>query len=471
MKPQSFPEKQLEIISSGAADLIQKAELLERLRQGRPLRVKAGFDPSRPDLHLGHAALINKLRQFQGLGHEVIFIVGDFTARIGDPSGQNKTRPILTEEEVKASAKTYIEQAAGKSFNGGSGDGSPAGLEHSPGPSLESGREVQSLLKYFRRLDPQKTRAVYNSEWLGRLSLRKFLLETASHLTVARQLERNDFSERHKAGRPIALHEFLYPALQALDSVEVRADVEIGGTDQLFNLMLGRELQERAGQPPQCVLTLPLLKGTDGSRKMSKSFGNAISFNDSPKEIFGKIMKISDPLMEEYWRAFSSAPRLSEGRFEQPSEGSSNGAAALRDDPAAGGDAGKNPPENPRDRKRKLAFALVWAFHGRAAALRAREEFQRVFSGGGLPDSVPEKALPPRQGLGVCALLREAGLFASSSEARRRIEGGAVKWDGKKLSDPLQKIDLESGQNFLLSSGRRKFIRVKVKARNKKHEN
>ncbi len=452
------PEKQLEIISGGAAGLIQKRELLERLRENRPLRVKAGFDPSRPDMHIGHSALINKLRQFQDLGHEVIFIVGDFTALIGDPSGQNKTRPILTEEEVRAGAKTYIEQAAGKTFGGGKGDGSSSGPEHSSGASFENDREVQAILKYFRRLDPKKTRAVYNSEWLGRLSLQKFLLETASHLTVARQLERNDFSERHKAGRPIGLHEFCYPALQALDSVEVRSDVEIGGTDQLFNLMLGRELQERAGQPPQCVLTLPLLKGTDGSRKMSKSFGNEISFNDSPKEIFGKVMKLSDPLMEEYWRAFCSAP--------WPFEGSSNeGAASPAAPAAASGGSRENPEspsENPRDRKRKLAFALVWAFHGPAAASRAREEFQRVFSGGGLPDSIPEKTLPPRQGLGICALLREAGLFASSSEARRRIEGGAVKWDGKKLSSPLKKIDLESGQRFLLSSGRRKFIRVKV---------
>ena len=440
MKACDSPEKQLEIISAGLADLIQKKELLSRLRENRPLRVKAGFDPSRPDIHLGHAALINKLRQFQDLGHEVIFIVGDFTALIGDPSGQNKTRPILTEEEVKASAKTYIDQAAGKS----SGGGPPCPLDAAFG----SDREVQSLLKCFRRLDSKKTRAVYNSEWLGRLSLRKFLLETASRLTVARQLERNDFSERRKAGRPIALHEFLYPALQALDSVEVRADVEIGGTDQLFNLLLGRELQERAGQPPQSVLTLPLLKGLDGSKKMSKSLNNAIGFNDPPKEVFGKIMKISDTLMEEYWRAFagdvSRQPAGSkERRLERPQQKASG--------------------EHPKARKEKLAFALVCSLHGQAAAEKARGEFQRVFSGGGLPDSIPEKEIMPADNVWICALLKEAGLFPSASEARRRIEGGAAQWDGRKLSDPREKIDLKSGQSFLLSSGRRTFIRVKVK--------
>ena len=497
------PEKQMEIISAGAVDLIQKKELLEKLREGRPLRVKAGLDPSRPDLHIGHGALINKLRQFQDLGHEIIFIVGDFTARIGDPSGQNKTRPLLTEEEVKANAKTYIDQATAKSFSEavireGSSRSEPQShrrseLQSHPGsesqnrqsdlakacPQTETGggpanqlkaashsakaeiplagsgdleegfkndQEVQRLFKYFRRLDPGKTKALYNSEWLGKVSLRDFLIDFASHLTVARQLERNDFSERHKAGKPIALHEFFYPALQAMDSLELKADVEIGGTDQLFNLLLGREIQERFGQRPQSVLTLPLLKGTDGSKKMSKSLDNAIGFNDPPKEIFGKIMKISDNLMEEYWRAF-----LAGAAFDSRAKEHSAELPSAR------------PPDHPKARKEKMAFALAWSFHGRAAAEKAREEFCRVFSGKGLPDSIPEKELSPVKGVWICALLKEAGLFPSSSEARRRIEGGGAQWDGKKLSDPQKKVDLKSGQSFLLSAGRRKFIRVKIK--------
>ena len=343
-------EKQYQILSKGAVDLINKEEFLVKLKSEKKLKIKAGFDPSRPDLHVGHSILINKLRQFQELGHEVIFVVGDFTACIGDPSGQNKTRPALSPIEVQKNAKTYMEQATGENFK----------MSHDLD---ESDRKV---LSFFKRLDREKTKIQYNSEWLDKLPLKEFILSICSKFTLARQLERNDFSLRHKAGKPIGLHEFFYPILQAYDSVQLAADVEIGGTDQTFNLLLGRELQKEYQQSPQVILTLPLLEGMDGSQKMSKSLNNAIAFNDSPKDIYGKIMKISDELMIKYWSLFTEGER------------------DLRKDL-------RKESYHPKKEKERLAWLLVCAFYGKERANKEQEEFTKVFSKGFIPKDIPEK--------------------------------------------------------------------------------
>ena len=413
-------EDQYSLLSEGVIDLVNKEEFLKKLKEKKILKVKAGFDPSRPDIHVGHSVLIHKLCQFQELGHEIIFVVGDFTACVGDPSGQNKTRPALSFSEVKSNSKTYIEQATKENFL------MPDNLD------LDS----QRILAFFKRLDLKKTKWVYNSEWFDRLSLRDFILSVSSRFTVARQLERNDFSSRYKEGRPIGLHEFFYPVLQAYDSVQITADVEIGGTDQTFNLLLGRDLQQEYKQSPQIVLTLPLLEGLDGKQKMSKSLNNAISFNDSSKDMYGKIMKISDDLLIRYWDVFTQGrKKLNRNIFQ------------------------------PKQEKEKLAWLLVCSFYGEEQANQTQDEFTRVFSNKGLPDQILEEQDLESKPLGVCELIKKVGLSSSNSEARRAILSGAVKKEGKKLSDPQAIIDLSQKDNkeFLLSFGKRKFKRVNLK--------
>ena len=416
------PEKQYELISSGVVDCVNKEEFLEKLRENRPLRIKAGFDPSRPDIHLGHLLLIGKLRQFQDLGHKVFFVVGDWTACIGDPSGQNKTRPLLSKEEAEGNAKTYILQATRKNF-----------------PLPETFTEPRELTLYasLKRLDSQKTEFVHNSQWLDKLSLREFVGRMASCLTLARTLERNDFSERYKEGKPIGLHEFLYPLLQAYDSVELKADVEIGGTDQLFNLLLGRDLQKDFGQTPQCILTLPLLEGLDGFQKMSKSLNNTVSFQDSPDSIFGKIMSLSDELMIRYWEKLGGVDESYKLSI-------------------------KNKTLHPKEEKERLAHGIVLSFHGDAAAEESKDRFRKVFSERKLPDRIPEKTFKAFSGLWICRFVKELGLVSSTSEARRLIEGGGLQWDGKKRLNSKEKVDLISGQSFILRAGRKKFLKVQV---------
>ena len=361
------PEEQYQILSQGVVDLINKEELLNKLKQNRPLKVKAGFDPSRPDIHLGHAILINKLREFQELGHEVFFVVGDFTACVGDPSGQNKTRPVLSFKEAKQNAKSYVEQVTSPNL--------PIEKELSP--------EAKSLPSFFKRLDPKKTKCVFNSEWLDKIPLRDFIISISSRFTLAQQLERNDFSLRYKSGKPIGLHELFYPILQACDSMQLKADVEIGGTDQLFNLLLGRDLQEQFrkkqdgeivgklllghdlqeqfGQTPQVIFTLPLLEGLDGSKKMSKSLDNAISFKDSPEEIYGKVMKISDELLIRWWNIFTKGKCDLKKVIQK-----------------------KN--LNPKIKKEELAWIFISSLHGEEKADQAQKNFLKRHVENKLPD-------------------------------------------------------------------------------------
>ena len=438
LSPRLSAEEQYKILSSGTVDLINKEELFNKLKTKKALRIKAGFDPSKPDIHLGHSLLINKLRQFQELGHKVFFVVGDFTACVGDPSGQNKTRPTLSFQEAQDNAKTYIDQVTKENFE--------------TSKNLE--KDNVRLFSFFKRLDPKKTECRYNSEWLDQTSLRDFILSVCSKFTVARQLERNDFSLRYKSGKPIGLHEFFYPVLQAYDSVKLEADVELGGTDQLFNLLLGRDLQEQYGQSPQVVLTLPLLEGLDakisgdnwnqpGTRKMSKSLNNAISFNDPPKEIYGKVMKISDDLLVRWWNLFT------EGQTDLKKLFQSRGI-------------------NPKIKKEELAWLLVCSLYGEDKADKAQKEFAKVFSNKGLPDHIPEHqdllGKEDKREIGVCQLIKELELSPSSSEARRGILAGAVRKDNKeKITDPNKKITLKKDEEFLLSFGRRKFKTVNLK--------
>ena len=420
LKNKLSAEEQCNILSSGAVDLINKEEFLEKLKKKQALKVKAGFDPSRPDIHIGHSVLTHKLCQFQELGHEVIFVVGDFTACIGDPSGQNKTRPMLSFSEVKDNSQTYIEQATKKNFV------IPEKLDP----------DSQDILSFFKRLDFKKTKWVYNSEWFDKVSLKEFVLSVSSKFTVARQLERNDFSTRYKERKPIGLHEFFYPILQAYDSVQIKADVEIGGTDQTFNLLLGRDLQQEYKQSPQVVLTLPLLEGLDGKQKMSKSLDNAISFNDSPKDMYGKIMKISDELLIRYWSVFTEGKRdLSQNKH------------------------------HPKKEKEKLAWLVVYSFYGEEQAHQTQAEFIRIFSNKGLPNRILEEQDIKGREIGVCELIKRAGFNSSNSSARRAILSGAVKREGEKLTNPQAVIDLSKKENkeFLLSFGKRKFKRVNLK--------
>lgn len=391
----------LQEIKRGADELLIEAELVERLKSGRPLRIKAGFDPTAPDLHLGHTVLLNKLRQFQELGHQVIFLIGDFTGMIGDPTGKNATRPPLTREAVVENAKTYREQV-------------------------------------FRILDPAKTEVRFNSEWMEKLGAAGMVRLAATH-TVARMLERDDFHKRYLSQQPIAIHEFLYPLIQGYDSVELRADVEIGGTDQKFNLLMGRELQKHHGQPPQCVLTMPLLEGLDGVNKMSKSLGNYVGINEPPREIFGKLMSISDELMWRYIHLLSFEPLATiEGWKRQVAEGA-----------------------NPRDVKVRFAQEIVTRFHGRAAAEEALAEFEARFQRGALPDDMPELSLAGVDGaLAVPQLLKLAGLVPSTSEAIRQIAAGGVRLDGERVVD--KGASVPAGATVVAQVGKRKFARVTV---------
>lgn len=392
--------QQLAVIKRGADELLIEAELMEKLKKGLPLRIKAGFDPTAPDLHLGHTVLINKLRQFQELGHQVLFLIGDFTGMIGDPTGKSATRPPLTAEQVQQNAKTYTEQV-------------------------------------FKILKPEQTEVVFNSTWLNELGAAGMLKLAASH-TVARMLERDDFSKRFKANQPIAIHEFLYPLLQGYDSVALKADVELGGTDQKFNLLMGRELQKQAGQSQQCVLTMPLLEGLDGVNKMSKSLGNYIGIAEAPEIIFAKIMSISDELMWRYIELLS---------FE-----SLETIAQWKSDIAAGA--------NPRDIKVRFAQEIVARFHSQADAEKALADFQ-TRSKGGIPDDVPEVSVTIEgDTIGVAQLLKLAGLVASTSEAFRSIEQGGIKLDGEKVSDKA--LTLNKGSKVVAQVGKRKFANVTI---------
>ncbi len=395
-------DEQISVIRRGADEILVEEELVEKLKKGRPLKIKAGFDPTAPDLHLGHTVLINKLKQFQDLGHEVLFLIGDFTGMIGDPTGKSATRPPLTQAEVHENAKTYQQQI-------------------------------------FKILDRSKTKVVFNSEWMNRKNSVD-MIRLAASSTVARMLERDDFSNRYNSGQAIAIHEFLYPLIQGYDSVELEADVELGGTDQKFNLLMGRQLQEQHGQRPQIVLTMPILEGLDGVQKMSKSLDNYIGIDDEPRDMFGKIMSISDELMWRYYELLSFRPM--------------DEIEAFRRDVAAG--------KNPRDIKFLLAEEIIARFHSVDDAVNAREGFIAQFAKGAIPDDIPEHVFETDdQGYAVANLLKDGGLCASTSEAMRMIQQGAVKIDGDKVSD--KGLRITSGTEAVFQVGKRKFARITVK--------
>jgi tyrosyl-tRNA synthetase len=388
-------------IKRGADEILVEAELVERLLSGKQLRVKAGFDPTAPDLHLGHTVLINKLRQFQELGHEVLFLIGDFTGMIGDPTGKNVTRKPLTRDDVLANAATY---------------------EH----------------QIFKILDPEKTTVMFNSQWMGEMNAAD-LIQVAARHTVARMLERDDFNKRYAANQPIAIHEFLYPLIQGYDSVAMKADVELGGTDQKFNLLVGRELQKHYGQKPQVILTMPILEGLDGVQKMSKSLNNYIGISEPPDDMFGKLMSISDDLMWRYFELLSFRPL---GEIEQ-----------LRRDVEAGA--------NPRDVKFQLGQEIVTRFHDKAAAESAQANFIARFQKGAMPDEMPEVMVTADGGeIGIANLLKEAALVDSTSEAYRMIKQGAVRIDGERISD--KGLALGAGSAHVFQVGKRRFARVTV---------
>lgn len=388
-------DSQLDLIKRGAQELLIESELIEKLKAGRPLRIKAGFDPTAPDLHLGHTVLINKMRHFQELGHHIIFLIGDFTGMIGDPTGKNATRPPLSREQILENAQTYREQV-------------------------------------FKILDPEKTEVSFNSAWCESLGAAG-MIKLAAHYTVARMLERDDFAKRYGNGLPIAIHEFLYPLCQGYDSVALKADVELGGTDQKFNLLVGRELQKHYGQSPQCVLMMPLLEGLDGVNKMSKSLGNYIGIAESPKEIFGKLMSVSDELMWRYFDllSFRSAREIGELR-RSVTEGL-----------------------NPRDVKVLLAQEIVTRFHSALDAEAALADWDLRFQKGALPEDMPEITMSSAP---VAQVLKQAQLVASTSEALRMIDAGGVRLNGEKLSDKT--LVLNAGTTVVLQVGKRKFVRA-----------
>ncbi|MFZ2303014.1 MAG: tyrosine--tRNA ligase [Gallionella sp.] len=391
----------MDLIKRGAHELLLEDELKQKLASGRPLRVKAGFDPTAPDLHLGHTVLLNKMRQLQYLGHDALFLIGDFTGMIGDPTGKNATRPPLSREQVLENAQSYRDQV-------------------------------------FKVLDPDKTEIVFNSTWMDEFSAADLIKLAATH-TVARMLERDDFGKRYKSNQPIAIHEFVYPLVQGYDSVVLKADIELGGTDQKFNLLMGRELQKHYGQPPQCVLTMPLLEGLDGVNKMSKSLGNYVGITDTPQDMFGKLMSISDTLM---WRYLELLSFRSMGEIAGWREAVEQG-------------------RNPRDIKVLLAQEIVERFHSRKAAEDALAEFEARFKQGVLPDDMPEIAVASSGGhIGIAQLLKQAGLVPSTSEALRMIEQGGVKLDGEKVSDKA--LQLKAGAVVVAQVGKRKFGRVSV---------
>jgi tyrosyl-tRNA synthetase len=394
-------EQQIAELVRGASEVLTLPELEKKLRHGKPLRVKAGFDPTAPDLHLGHTVLLNKMRQFQQAGHEVTFLIGDFTGMIGDPSGRNVTRPALTLAEIEANARTYESQV-------------------------------------FRILDRGRTRIDFNSRWLSPLTAAD-VVRLAAHYTVARMLERDDFARRYKAGQPISIHEFLYPLAQGYDSVAMRADVELGGTDQKFNLLVGRTLQEAYDQEPQVVMTMPLLEGTDGVNKMSKSLGNYIGITEDPDNMFGKLMSISDTLMWRYYELLSFRPLDDIAHLQRAAtEG-----------------------RNPRDIKLELAHELVARFHDAAAAERAQRNFTSRVSEKAVPQDLPVKVIPvDGTGLRIANLLKEAGLAGSTSEANRKIGEGAVKIDGARVSD--RGLTLKAGAEHVFQLGAKRFARVRL---------
>jgi tyrosyl-tRNA synthetase len=394
-------ETALAEIKRGAEEILVEEELIAKLKEGRPLRIKLGMDPTAPDIHLGHTVILNKLRTFQDLGHEVILLIGDFTALVGDPSGKNATRPPLSEEAIKINALTYAEQA-------------------------------------FKILDPARTRIEYNSTWLKELGATG-MIKLAAKQTVARMLERDDFKKRYAGGQSIAIHEFLYPLLQGYDSVALKADVELGGTDQKFNLLMGRELQKDAGQPTQCVLMMPLLVGLDGVKKMSKSSGNYIGVHDAPNDMFGKIMSITDELMWSYYELLSTRPLAEISQFKVDIA-----ANAL----------------NPRDVKIWLAKELIARYHDEAAAEAAHNDFTQRFSKNAIPDEMPEVTVSaPADGIAVGNLLKEAGLVETTSEALRMIKQNAVKRDGDTITDG--KLLVTAG-TAVWQVGKRKFARITV---------
>lgn len=394
-------EEVLRIIKRGSDELLVESELKEKLAKGQPLRVKAGFDPTAPDLHLGHTVLLNKMRQLQDLGHHALFLIGDFTGMIGDPTGKNATRPPLSREQVAENAKSYTDQV-------------------------------------FKILKPEQTEVVFNSTWMDKMTSVDMIRLAATH-TVARMLERDDFSKRYANNQPIAIHEFMYPLVQGYDSVALKSDIELGGTDQKFNLLMGRELQKHFGQPPQCVLTMPLLEGLDGVNKMSKSLGNYVGITESPEQIFGKLMSVSDDLMWRYIEllSFEGLDSIAQWKKEV-TEG-----------------------RNPRDIKVMFAQEIVTRFHSRADAERALADFEARFRQGALPDEMPEFTLPAEgDGLSVVQALKQAQLTASTSEAIRMIGQGGVKADSEKVSD--KGLMLPKGATVVLQVGKRKFARVTI---------
>jgi len=393
-------DQQIEQISRGVDEILLVDDLREKLKTGKSLRIKAGFDPTAPDLHLGHTVLINKLRQFQDLGHEVLFLIGDFTGMIGDPTGKNATRPPLTRDEVIENAETYEQQI-------------------------------------FKILDPERTLVMFNSSWMSDLGADGLIALAARH-TVARMLERDDFNKRYTSGKPIAIHEFLYPLVQGYDSVAMKADVELGGTDQRFNMLVGRELQKDYGQKPQVVITMPILEGLDGVNKMSKSLGNYIGINEAPDEQFGKLMSISDDLMWRYFELLSFRPMKEIEGFRRDIE---QGA-------------------NPRDIKFLLAEEIIERFHSRDEAIKARENFISRFQKGALPEDIPEFRLQAETGLLLANVIKDAGLTSSNSESRRMIQQGAVKIDGERVND--QALELQSGADLIIQVGKRRVARIIV---------
>jgi tyrosyl-tRNA synthetase len=403
MPPMLPAEEQLAELRRGAAEVLLEADLLRKLRRGKPLRIKAGFDPTAPDLHLGHTVLINRMALFQRLGHEVIFLIGDFTGLIGDPTGRNATRPPLTPDEIKANARTYEAQI-------------------------------------FKILDPALTRVEFNSNWMGPMSAAG-LIQLAARHTVARMLERDDFAKRYKSGQSIAVHEFLYPLVQGYDSVALKADVELGGTDQKFNLLVGRQLQEAYGQEPQVVMTMPLLEGLDGVNKMSKSLGNYIGIDEPAEQMFGKIMSVSDELM---WRYFDLLSFRSNADLER-----------LRAECAAG--------RNPRDVKFELGVELVDRFHGAGSGTQAREGFVARFQQGELPEELAEVTLPVgAAGIGLAHVLKGAALVPSTSEAMRQVKQGAVRIDGVRVDDAA--VVFKAGNTHVFQVGKRRVARVTLAA-------
>ena len=394
-------KEQIKELTRGTDEVLPEGGLEAKLKEGRPLVVKAGFDPTAPDLHIGHTVLINKMRQFQQLGHDVVFLIGDFTGMIGDPSGKNATRPPLTTEEIQANAATYEKQI-------------------------------------FKILDAQKTRVEFNSSWMGKMDAAGLIKLAARH-TVARMLERDDFNKRYTGGQSISIHEFLYPLVQGYDSVALKADVELGGTDQKFNLLVGRQLQQDYGQKPQIVMTTPLLEGLDGVQKMSKSLGNYVGITDTPDNMFGKIMSISDELMWRY--------------FEVLSFRSLDSIRALKKAVTDG--------MNPRDAKFELSLEIVARFHSSTDAEAAKREFVSRFQQGAMPEEIPEVTLESDDGnLGIGHLLVSAGLVASTSDAFRMIQQGAVKIDGQKLED--RSLTIAAGTTHVYQVGKRKFARVSL---------